>query len=156
MTQKIYHLAYEEEDIQDHVLALHSNLEAYQIAFFLNQNASAKFKRINDIAMEDKDALFLMYEWENPLLDINTTLFSNKSISEKEQLDTNNNTLFNLPLRNEVSLFPKFKQVDFFIKSKDLETLKLLFKQLNSWKSTSMIYDVSAEKIKNRLNLIFD
>ena len=71
--------------------------------------------------MEDKDALFLMYEWENPLLDINTTLFSNKSISEKEQLDTNNNTLFNLPLRNEVSLFPKFKQVDFFIKSKDLE-----------------------------------
>ena len=111
---------------------------------------------MDDIAFQDTPASFLMYKWENPLLDVTTTLFSNKAIHEQSPSKINNSTLFELPLRNEVSLFPKFKQVDFFIKSKDLETLKLLFKPLNSWKSTSMIYNVSAEKIKNRLNLIFD
>ena len=156
MNQKIYHLAFEDDTLQDHIIAIHSSIEAYQIAFFLNQRPAANFKRVDDIAFQDTPASFLMYEWENPLLDVTTTLFSNKAIHEQSPSKINNSTLFELPLRNEVPLFPKFKQVDFFIKSQDLHTIDMLLKPLNTWKSTSMVYKMPEEKIKNRLNLIFD
>lgn len=155
-SSKIHLLSYEEDDFQDHLLALHSNLEGYQIAFYLNKHTDAVFKRVEDISLNDKEVRFPLFEWENPLLDENTSLFSNKFIQEKTQDGTNTGALFDLPLRNEVSLFPEFKQVDFFIKSNHLETIQFLIKPMSSWGAVSMAYEVPSEKIKTRLNLIFD
>lgn len=153
---KIHHLSYEEEDFHDHLLALHSNLEGYQIAFYLNKHTDALFKRVEDIGLNNKEVRFPLFEWENPLLDENTSLFSNKFFQEKIPDRANTDALFYLPLRNEVSLFPEFKQVDFFIKSNHLETIQFLLKPINLWGAVSMAYKVPSEKIKNRLNLIFD
>jgi len=153
---KIHLLSYEEDDFHDHLLALHSNLEGYQIAFYLNKHSDALFKRVEDIGLNDKEVRFLLFEWENPLLDENTSLFSNKFFQEKIPDSANTGALFDLPLRNEVSLFPEFKQVDFFIKSNHLETIQFLLKPINLWGAVSMAYEVPSEKIKNRLNLIFD
>ena len=153
---KIHLLSYEEDDFHDHLLALHSNLEGYQIAFYLNKHTDALFKRVEDIGLNDKEVRFLLFEWENPLLDENTSLFSNKFFQEKIPDSANTGALFDLPLRNEVSLFPEFKQVDFFIKSNHLETIQFLLKPINLWGAVSMAYEVPSEKIKNRLNLIFD
>ena len=61
MNQKIYHLAFEDDTLQDHIIAIHSSIEAYQIAFFLNQRLAANFKRVDDIAFQDTPASFLMY-----------------------------------------------------------------------------------------------
>ena len=153
---KIHLLSYEEDDFHDHLLALHSNLEGYQIAFYLNKHSDALFKRVEDIGLNDKEVRFLLFEWENPLLDENTSLFSNKFFQEKIPDSANTGALFDLPLRNEVSLFPELKQVDFFIKSNHLETIQFLLKPINLWGAVSMAYEVPSEKIKNRLNLIFD
>jgi len=153
---KIHLLSYEEDDFHDHLLALHSNLEGYQIAFYLNKHSDALFKRKEDIGLNDKEARFPLFEWENPLLDENTSLFSNKFFQEKIPDRADTGVLFDLPLRNEVSLFPELKQVDFFIKSNHLETIQSLLKPINLWKAVSMAYEVPSEKIKNRLNLIFD
>ena len=154
--QKVHLLTYEEEDLQDHLLAIHSSLEIYQIAFFLNQSSGTKFKRDLDISLEANSAAFSLFKWENSLIDVNILLFSNKHLEELREVHSNNNTLFDLPLRNEVSLIPEFKQVDFFIKSSHLETLHLLFKPLNLWNAITMTYEIPSNKIKNRLNLIFD
>jgi len=153
---KIHLLSYEKDDFHDHLLALHSNLDGYQIAFYLNKHTDALFKRVEDIGLNDKEVRFLLFEWENPLLDENTSLFSNKFFQEKIPDSANTGALFDLPLRNEVSLFPEFKQVDFFIKSNHLETIQFLLKPINLWGAVSMAYEVPSEKIKNRLNLIFD
>tara|TARA_Y100000385_G_scaffold287969_1_gene353420 strand:+ start:422 stop:898 length:477 start_codon:yes stop_codon:yes gene_type:complete len=153
---KVHLLTYEEEDLKDYLLAIHSSLEGFQIAFYLNQISRTKFKRDQDIALDTKKATFPSFKWENYLIDVNTLLFSNKYLLQLEQENTNNNTLFDLPLRNEVSLIPEFKQVDFFIKSNHLETIQLLFKPLNLWSATAMVYEIPSNKIKNRLNLIFD
>lgn len=153
---KIHLLSYEEDDFHDHLLALHSNLEGHQIAFYLNKHTDALFKRVEDIGLNDKEVRFPLFEWENPLLDENTSLFSNKFFQEKISDKANTGALFDLPLRNEVSLFPEFKQVDFFIKSNHLETIQFLLKPINLWGAVSMAYEVPSEKIKNRLNLIFD
>jgi hypothetical protein len=153
---KVHLLTYEEEDLKDYLLAIHSSLEGFQIAFYLNQISRTKFKRDQDITLDTKKAAFSSFKWENYLIDVNTLLFSNKYLLQLEQENTNNNTLFDLPLRNEVYLIPEFKQVDFFIKSNHLETIQLLFKPLNLWSATAMVYEIPSNKIKNRLNLIFD
>ena len=133
---KVHLLDYQEEGFsKDHLLAIHSNKEAFQIAYFLNKFSNSIFRR---------------------KVDIKTILFCNIHKYYLEQENLNKNTLFNLPLRNEVYLFPEFKQVDFFIKSDHLETIQLLFKSLNTWSAITMIYEIPSNKIKNRLNLIFD
>ena len=153
---KVHHLNYQEENSEDHLLAIHSNIEAFQIAYFLNKYTNSTFKRGEDIDLNSKEACFYLFKWENSLIDIKTILFCNIHKHYLEQENLNKNTLFNLPLRNEVYLFPEFKQVDFFIKSDHLETIQLLFKSLNTWSAITMIYEIPSNKIKNRLNLIFD
>jgi len=114
------------------------------------------FRRQEDITINTIDASFYLFKWENSFIDIKTILFSNKYKHYAKQVKSNKNILFNLPLRNEVYLFPEFKQVDFFIKSNHLETIQLLIKPLNSWSAITMIYEIPSDKIKNQLNLIFD
>jgi hypothetical protein len=155
-SSKKYLLDFEEEEFDGYLLALHTHLDDYQIAFHLNKYSPTKFKRIEDIVLNKDESSFSLFEWEDPLLDQKTSLFSNKYLHETNLEKTNNNALFDLPLRNEVSLFPEFKQADFFIKSNHRETIQILFKLLNSGRAVSLVYEVPSKKIKNRLNLIFD
>tara|TARA_B100000989_G_C19407338_1_gene412707 strand:- start:389 stop:865 length:477 start_codon:yes stop_codon:yes gene_type:complete len=153
---KVHHLNYQEESSQDHLLAIHSNKEAFQIAYFLNKHTNSTFKREEDIDLDSKKACFYLFKWENSLIDIKTILFSNKYEHDLKQIELNNNLLFDLPLRNEVYLFSEFKHIDFFIKSDHFETIQLLIKALNSWKALTMVYKVPSKKIKNQMNLIFN
>ena len=153
---KIHLLSYEEDDFHDHLLALHSNLEGHQIAFYLNKHTDALFKRVEDIGLNDKEVRFPLFEWENPLLDENTSLFSNKFFQEKISDRANTGALFNLPLRNEVSLFTEFKQADFFIKSTDNTLLTTLQNKLRKWPLISMCYRISLEKISSQSNQILE
>lgn len=153
---KIHHLNYQEENSEDHLLAIHSNIEAFQIAYFLNKYTNSTFKRGEDIELNSKEACFHLFKWENPLIDIKTILFSNKYRHDLKQIKLNNNLLFDLPLRNEVYLFSEFKHIDFFIKSNHLETIQLLIKALNSWKALTIVYKVPSKILKPRMNLIFN
>ena len=153
---KIHHLNYKEENSEDHLLAIHSNIEAFQIAYFLNKYTNSTFKRGEDIDLNTEKACFYLFKWENPLIDIKTILFSNKYKYHLKQIKLNNNLLFDLPLRNEVYLFSEFKHTDFFIKSNHLETIQLLIKALNSWKALTIVYKVPSKKLKSRMNLIFN
>jgi hypothetical protein len=153
---RIHLLPFEEEQSEEFLLALHTSLEAYQIAFFLNQHCQTQFKRIEDIILKNQAACFALFEWDNSLLDQKVSLFSNQYSADEVQTQENNTTLFDLPLRNQVSLFSEFKQVDFFIKSSHKQLIQRLLKPLNSWNAVSMVYALSSSEMKNQLNLIFD
>ena len=75
---RIHLLPFEEEPSEEFLLALHTSLEAYQIAFFLNQHSQTQFKRIEDIILKNQAASFALFEWDNPLLDQKVSLFSNQ------------------------------------------------------------------------------
>ena len=87
---------------------------------------------------------------------MNCSLFSNKNSNEKDQQNLNYTALFDIPLRNKVSLISEFKTVDFFIKSTDSNTIETILSRLKDWSSISLIYAIPVNKIKNQLNLIFD
>ena len=157
MSRKVYHLELEEELLEDEIIGIHSQVEAHQIAFYLNQTIGAHFIRSKkDLHRKRVNASFIHFEWKNKAMDLNCSLFSNKSLDEKDKQSSNSNTLFDIPLRNEVSLITEFKTVDFFIKSTDSHTIETIITQLNNWTNISLIYAIPVDKLKTQLNLIFD
>lgn len=156
MAPRIYHLEIEEPIIEEYWMGVHTPIEAYQLVYYINKNTSLLLCRSKtDLQNENNQGIFQLFEWENPEQDINCFLFSNKYQEEKVQTTTNNNTLFELPQRNEVSLFSEFKQVDFYIRCNDKNTLESLQRVLAAWSAISYTFRIPFEKIKNRL-LIFD
>ncbi|MDG1023590.1 MAG: IPExxxVDY family protein [Flavobacteriaceae bacterium] len=157
MSRKVYHLEMEEEPLEDEIIAIHTTLEAHQLAFFLNQRISARFSRSKkDLYNKKKKTPFIHFEWQNKDYDLNCSLFSNKNITEKNEQALNSTSLFDIPLRNEVSLITEFKTVDFFIKSTDKNTIETIITQLKNWSNISLIYVIPVDKLKTQLNLIFD
>ena len=157
MSRKVYHLEMEEEPLEDEIIAIHTSLEAHQLAFFLNQRISARFCRSKkDLYNKKKKTPFIHFEWQNKDYDLNCSLFSNKNITEKNEQALNSTSLFDIPLRNEVSLITEFKTVDFFIKSTDKNTIETIITQLKNWSNISLIYVIPVDKLKTQLNLIFD
>ena len=63
---KVHLLDYQEDNFnKDHLLAIHSNKEAFQIAYFLNKFSDSIFRRKEDIALNYKEASFSLFKWEN-------------------------------------------------------------------------------------------
>ena len=154
--RKIYNLDIEEVLEKDYWLAIHTSLEPYLLAFIINQNSQIILSRSNkDIYDEKKQGMFQLFEWSDPINDVVCNLLSNKYISEKKQIKLNNDTLFKLPERNELSLFTELKLVDFLLRSTDEDILKSIKYQLLEEPMISMVYSIPVEKIRNQLNLIF-
>ncbi|MFQ3340909.1 MAG: hypothetical protein ACI9TK_000564 [Flavobacteriaceae bacterium] len=155
--KKVYHLELEEDFEKDYIIALHTPLEAYQLAFYLNRTINSNFKRSRkDLRNKASKGDFIHFEWEDKTHDFQCSLFSNKCQVEIQQIKSVSNTLFDLSLRNEVSLLPELKQVDFFIKSSDYKTIETVLPHLKKWSFVSLLYKVDSEVIKNQLNIIFN
>ena len=155
--KKIYNLELEETFEEVNLIAIHSTIECYQLAFYLNNTINSNFKRSkNDISFKETKNNFIHFEWEDKMYDFQCSLFSNKYYDELKSKKLISNNLFNLPIRNEVYLLPKLKQVDFFIKSSDHKTIETVLSHLKKWSKISLLYQVDSEVIKKQLNVIFE
>ena len=99
---------------------------------------------------------FIHFEWKDETMDLNCSLFSNKSLEEKDKQILNSTALFDIPLRNEVSLITEFKTVDFFIKSTNNNSIETITSHLKSWLPISLVYYIPVDQLKTQLNSIFD
>jgi len=155
MVNKIYHLKVEEDSVEDFYIAIHTPLEAYQLAFYINkQNKILLERKKKDLKNKKKQGVFPFFEWEDLLSDRRCQLISNKFIRESSNTYAKSYSLFQLPERNEVYLISDFKQVDFFIKSNYSEILKTIQIQLNNWPMVSMSYNIFPKnKTLNELNI---
>jgi hypothetical protein len=155
--KKVYNLELEETFEEVNLIAIHSSLEGYQLAFYLNNTMNSDFKRSkNDLSLKGAKNNFIHFEWEDKMYDFQCSLFSNKYHDELKQQELISKNLFNLPTRNEVYLFSEFKQVDFFIKSSDHKTIETVLSHLKKSSKISLLYPVDTEFIKKKLNIIFD
>lgn len=151
------HLLTLEEDTKTlYVLAIHSESEDYQLAFQLNKHCNTSFKRSKDDISNSQNVLFSRFIWEDLAYDTQYALLSNKKQIESPAIAINSTALFDLPVRNQVSLFPEFKQVDFFIVSNDQTAIERLFESLKLLPIVSTAYPVSVAQFKNRSHLIFE
>ena len=153
MVKKIHYIDIDEENEKEYWIAVHSTYEGFQLAYFINKNGLLKLRRLNnDIKNYLDEGVFNIFEFTDKINHKYCYLISNKCVLENFSNSINNNTLFNVPERNELYLLKEFKQVDFFIKSNDKDLHNLIHKELLILPMVSLVY-VVPEKIMSK-NLI--
>ena len=150
----------EEEYLHYHLLAIHSVLTDYRLAFFLNKHLNIKLKRAFDdldISLQDGFYSFFQYEDEDNLL--NWNLISNSSYTNvKNEIKESllfKNTKVEL---KKIKLISELSQVDFFLKIEyhtDQININQIIKSINEIPNIISVYNLNLKNIKNKENLNF-
>ena len=153
MVKKIHYIDIDEESEKEYWIAVHTTYEGFQLAYFINKNGLLKLRRSNnDIKNYLDEGVFNIFEFTDKINHKYCNLIANKCVLENFSNSINNNTLFNVPERNELYLLKEFKHVDFFIKSNDKDLHNFIHKELLIMPTVSLVY-VIPEKIMSK-NLI--
>lgn len=152
------------DEIDYHLIAIHTSLEDYRLAYFINQKLPINLgKNKNEIQInikegETKFSRFYYYDSEKT---ISWNLIQNKNEVIQHKNDKRQNDLFSnlsLEVSTKVYLLPEFKKVDYFLKIENLEddlNVAAIQVLLNTIDSISTAYIVETNKIKSKNNLIF-
>ena len=159
----IHKLHLEEFDEIDYqLIAIHSSLEDYRLAYYINQNLPINLKKENcniQISNKEGKTQFTRFVFEDSK-DIVWNLVQNKndvfvpSQNSNQGLFAETNNKFS----TKIYLIPEFKNVDFFLKIENGEVNIDVSKITNCIKKierVSTVYAVEVEKIKSKNNLIF-
>lgn len=151
------------DEIDYNLIAIHTSLEDYRLAFFLNQKLPINLsKSKNEIQINIKEgetnfSRFYYYDVEKTL---SWNLIQNKNEVIQQKKDSNQNlfSTINLDVATKVYLLPEFKKVDYFLKienSDDSISIMNIISILNTIDSIATVYTVDTNKIKSKNNLIF-
>ena len=139
------------------LIALHSNLEIFFLAYLLNKNLKTSFKKIkNDIVSNENKYVFERYQSIDQNKKEKMDLFTNKSILKESQTKNEVFSLFDSSYFKKFFFINEFKDVDFFIKKDSINNLDLLIKKIKLIEEIESSYLVDKKLLKNKENLIFD
>jgi len=151
------------EEIDYHLIAIHTSLEDYRLAYFINQKLAINLGINKDqiqINIKEGETKFSRFYYYNIEKGIYWNLIQNKNevIQQKNEIRQNLFSNINLEVSTKVYLLPEFKKVDYFLKIENVDEeingakIQLL---LNTIENISTAYTVETNKIKSKNNLIF-
>ena len=151
------------DEIDYYLIAIHTSLEDYRLAYFINQKLPINLsKNENEIQInikegETKFSRFYYYDIDKVL---SWNLIQNKNEVIQHKKDNSQNLFSNTTLEvlTKVYLLPEFKKVDYFLKIDNCdETISVsdVMTLLNTIDNISTVYEVETNKIKSKNNLIF-
>ena len=151
------------DEIDYYLIAIHTSLEDYRLAFFINQKLPINLSKSENeiqINIKEGETKFSRFYYHNIEKAISWNLIQNKGEVVQQKKDNGQNLFSNLTLEvaTKVYLLPEFKKVDYFLKIENLdETMNgtKIQTALNSIDNISAIYTVETNKIKSKNNLIF-
>lgn len=145
------------------LLAIHSPVEEYKLAYLLNKHLElrlARSPRDIDLHTGDENTLFAHFVYEDQQKYCRYHLVSNIARREEKSGSGENSLFFGEQLAVKKSyLLPEFKQVDFFVKIEDeLDAVndRLLISRILAIAQVSTAYAIDFDRIKTKQNLIFD
>jgi hypothetical protein len=150
------------DEIDYQLIAIHSTLEDYRLAYYINQNLPINLQKGNcniQISNKESETQFTRFVYEDSK-DISWNLVQNKndvfapSQKSNQGLFAESNNKFS----TKIYLIPEFKKVDFFFKIENGKVKIDVSKITNCIKKidrVSTVYAVEVEKIKSKNNLIF-
>lgn len=150
------------EEVDYQLIALHTNLEDYRLAYFINQKLPIllyRNKKEIQTTFEQKKTAFSRFTFEDKENDIWWDLIENKKELAVPQKNNVQN-LFNENQEFTTTLYflPEFKKVDFFFKIASEEQqidLTAITSQLKNIDTVTTVYPVTKNQIKSKNNLIF-
>lgn len=152
------------DEIDYHIVAIHTSLEDYRLAYFINQKLPinlGKSKNEIQISIKEGETKFSRFYYHDVEKGISWNLIQNKNEVIQQKNDIRQNNLFsniNLEVSTKVYLLPEFKKVDYFLKIENLEedlNVATIQDLLNTIENISTAYTVETNKIKSKNNLIF-
>ncbi|MBN2266838.1 MAG: IPExxxVDY family protein [Candidatus Babeliaceae bacterium] len=145
------------------LMAIHSSVEEYKLAFLLNKHLDLKLARSRkdvDFQVGAMQVLFALYTFEDLQQYRNYHLVSN--VAKGEQVaNATSNSLFGEEQVSfqKIYLLPEFKKVDFLLKIEDDSfpvSEEQLLKQIKEIPQITTAYSIDFHQIKSKENLIFD
>jgi len=139
------------------LIAIHTALEDFKLAYLLNNNVNTRFSRANfslDFETTTNRASFSIYEYSNEKYEYEWYLIANSYTEERK------NELGSIDLTTETKtyLIPEKKRVDYFIKIVG-EANYLLTKQtidkINTINQVVTSYTIDSNTLKSKEFLIF-
>ncbi|OOG63136.1 IPExxxVDY family protein [Flavobacterium sp. A45] len=151
------------DEIDYSLIAIHTSLEDYRLAYFINQklhvNLNKSIKEIQ-ITVKEGEAHFSRFHYYEKKKEISWDLIQNKTEVIQQQKEENQSLFSNINLEvlTKVYMLPEFKKVDYFLKIENSEENLNLLKiqnELNTIDNIATVYIVDTNKIKSKNNLIF-
>lgn len=149
--------------IDYHLIAIHTSLENYRLAYFINQKLSinlSKSKNEIQINIKEGETNFSRFCYSNSDKEISWDLIQNKNevIQYKKGITPNLFSNLTMEVATKVYLLPEFKKVDYFLKienNDDAVSVSNIQILLNTIDNVSTVYSVDINQIKSKNNLIF-
>jgi hypothetical protein len=152
------------DEIDYHLIAIHTSLEDYRLAYFINQKLPinlGKNKNEIQINIKEGETKFSRFYYHDVEKGISWNLVQNKNEVIQHKNDKRQNNLFSnisMEVSTKVYLLPEFKKADYFLKIENLEddlNVTAIQVLLNTIESISTAYTVETNKIRSKNNLIF-
>jgi len=143
------------------LIAIHSTLEDYRLAYFINRELSIlleKNQKDIEIRVKEGDSCFTRFVFDDEENEITWNLIQNKGTVSSRQ---NTVSLFEetgLDVATSVFLIPELKKVDYFIKIENTGgdlALEGLISKLLTIRQITTAYEIDHQKLKSKNNLIF-
>jgi hypothetical protein len=151
------------DEIDYDLIAIHTSLEDYRLAYFINQKLPinlSKSKNEIQINIKEGETNFSRFHYNDTEKDVSWDLIQNKNeVTQYKKGNTQN--LFSdvtMEVSTKVFLLPEFKKVDYFLKienNDDTMNVSKIQILLNTIDNVSTVYAVDTNQIKSKNNLIF-
>jgi len=159
-----FKLQIEEFDAIDfQLLAIHTALEDYRLAYYINQVASIKLAKCNseiNIKSNAGETSFGHFGFEDTKKEAYWNLIQNKTqiLSAKKQQGLGLFSQFENHTFTKIYLLPEYRNVDYFLKIENINEMGYIssvVSKINTIKRINTVYLIDPEKIKSKNNLIF-
>ncbi|HEX8562296.1 MAG TPA: IPExxxVDY family protein [Flavobacterium sp.] len=149
------------DEIDYQLIAIHTSLEDYRLAYFLNQKLPvllSKSKNEIQVRIKEGAASLSRYVFEDSDREICWNLVQNRNeVIVRKNEDAQ--SLFadsDLEIATKVYLLPEFKKVDYFLKVENAQIpVTEIYEKIQTIAQISTVYQVDTTKIKSKNNLIF-
>ena len=151
------------DEVDYDLIAIHSSLEDFRLAYFINQNLPVILAKSNDevgVMVKEGEAFFSKFIFDDLKNDILWSLIQNKTDIITTQKNTKDSLFLNTSIEvlRKVHLISELKKVDYFLKIENNNNAFITNEIVNLLKKIdriSAVYAVIPETIKSKNNLIF-
>ena len=150
------------DEIDYHLIAIHTTLEDYRLAYFINQHLPVNLSKSNEeilISIKEGETQFSRFYFDDEDNFVSWNLIQNKNevVGQNEIINQDLFSNSSQVVATKVFLLPELKKVAYFLKIESDDDLDLagIVKKLKSIKSLSTVYLVETETIKSKNNLMF-
>jgi hypothetical protein len=151
------------DEIDYQLIAIHTSLEDYRLAYYINQHLPITLKKSNcniQISNKNGETQFTRFIFEDEKDGISWDLIQNKNeiLLSPQRVNQGLFAESNSKFSTKVYLIPEFKKVDYFLKidnSAEIIDAAKIAAQINKIERISTVYAVDVENIKSKNNLIF-